>query len=68
MDGDFFQWSSWVYGLIGAVAVVAGWLGLKRGKNKTHNVAEGSKRVRQQGGKGSTENIAKNSEDVDQRG
>ena len=50
----WFDWSGWVFGLIGAAGVLLTWYGWTR--PKTVNTITGGSGNTQQGGKGSTQN------------
>jgi hypothetical protein len=65
----FFEWSSWLYGAIGAIAVVIGWFSWKRPKTPdTTNVVKGGDDNDQAGGKGTTVNRVDNGSGNRQRG
>ena len=65
----FFEWSSWIYGAIGALAVVIGWFGWKRRKSPdTTNIVEDGDDNDQAGGKGTTYNTTKKGSRNRQRG
>ena len=69
MPPSFFDWSNWIYGAIGALAVVIGWLGWKRRKTPdTTNIVKGGSHNDLAGGKGTTENRVENGDDNKLRG
>jgi len=63
MPETFFEWSAWVYGLIGAVAVIVGWFGFKKLRAKTTNTVEHGSRNTLKGGDGETVNRVTHGDD-----
>ena len=59
MSQGFFDWSNWIFGLIGVVVGVAGYFGLqwkRSSRPKTKNTVLRGDRNRQEGGEGETDN------------
>lgn len=62
----WFDWSGWIFGLIGALGVIITWIGLSQ--RVTRNTVKGGDRNDLAGGKGSTTNIVETGNDNTLRG
>ena len=67
----FFDWSAWVYGLIGAVVAIAGYFGWtirQKSQAKTTNTVIDGSRNKQSGGERETVNRVERGDDNVQKG
>ena len=62
----WFDWSGWIFGLIGAIGVFQVWLGITQTKT-TNTITDGSRNA-QKGGAGTTNNTVERGDNNDQRG
>jgi membrane protein implicated in regulation of membrane protease activity len=64
MPDWFFEWSAWIFGLISAIFVLAGWFGFRKRKPKTINEVSHGSRNQLKGGEGETVNKVTHGDDT----